>query len=414
MATASRSPSRPSRRRAGITLLILLLIGLSPVFAHAWVLPVEFNQFLLHRVELRNGVLGRSDAWSLVSSAYSSGLDILRRWPSRTPPDRDDPEAMFEYVFSWIPPRAVVYPTEGFYYFRFTCEDDVEVGGNVRIADLDRGQVCFVYYEMAKPEHSPTTFYVTEEHGLEVLKESDYRYRVSYGGKTVEFRMPVPEPLLPSEAQLLPVEEYVGWIHDESGIKFHLIFNHETNSFYKLLDERGGVADTLESLDERFLIGTRTGFVFYDDPDYDRRLLMGVNLESVKRNDYFDGPADQVPFRANLRGKLHVAYPNTMLGDGIDEHGVYVNKVPWVRIAVSPYHRYSSVHEVLERWDTCGSTEDKSELWTSLTKEWWNRDPWLSGVKKKLREEGKVVPGEEDATLAGPFSASDAPPLQGG
>jgi len=60
----------------------------------------------------------------------------------------DDPLAVFGAVLKNLPERAQVYPTENYFYFRFTHKAAV-YAGNIRLAaaDRDRGKVNFAYNE---------------------------------------------------------------------------------------------------------------------------------------------------------------------------------------------------------------------------------------------------------------------------
>ena len=62
---------------------------------------------------------------------------------------------MFAAVLKKLPDRVEVYPTENYYYFRFTQNGVVYVG-NIRLgaADRDRGKVDFAYNEQ------PTDWYL--------------------------------------------------------------------------------------------------------------------------------------------------------------------------------------------------------------------------------------------------------------
>lgn len=365
-----------------------LALGL-PLLVHSTCNPIEFNQFLLQRLASQPGNFHAAEAWAGVKSAFVSGVGILERRPSRTAPELTDSRAMFSHIFSWIPEYAVAYPTERFYYFKLQVGER-EVMGNVRLAELDQGRVSFAYFTLPDKETWIRT--VGAEDGLEVEKLSSSEYRVTFEGKTVTFEIQRSEIRGPSKLATLPAEEVVGQLFDESGIRLFVLYNNATNSFYEVLNDEDGVADELLPVgDTSFVVGKRTGFVFYVDKDYRRTLLVGVDLENVKKNNYLDGPGDQVPIALDLRDKMHVAYPNTLLGDGIDEHGVYLKKNEWSRIAVSPYTRYASLAEFPERLLSCAGEQDRSVFWTCLTKEWWNTAPWRESIFTKLASEGKHV-----------------------
>jgi hypothetical protein len=264
--------------------------------------------------------------------------------------------------------------------------------GNIRIADLDEGKISFAYFVTTNPQEQTRILDVNESNGLRIEKKSDYLYDVSFNGKTVRFKIPKTDFLPPQKTELLPTEEFVGHIHDESGIKLFLLYNHDTNSFYEILDDEGGTPEQFDDLNDGYVLGKRTAFVFFKENNPKRAILTGVFLENIKANNYFDGPGDQVPFRAWLKEKLRVAYPNTFLGDGIDEHGVYLNRPAWTRIAISPYERYSKIEDVVLRRKNCdASTASKSFFWTCLTKEWWNTKNWREGIFEQLKKEGKIL-----------------------
>lgn len=380
------------RRGAPLIVCAVVSLGvLSPFLFHIFFIPIQFNQFLIGRLEFQYGTISISDLFGNLRSAYFSGLDVIRGRGLGVPPPFNDPKGFFSYLFSWIPPYATVYPTERFYYFSTELPGTGEVRGNIRIADADKGKISLAYFKTANKE--TRLLDITEKDGLMVNRISDYIWDITWHGKTVHFRIPETDLTPPQKLRMLPQEEFAGHIHDESGIKFFLLFNQTTNSFYSVLDDENGVADRFTRLDGWHTIGQRTGFIFYEEPNYGRRILVGAHLENVAANNYFDGPGDQVPIRVNLRDRLHKAYPNTMLGDGVDEYGVYLNKPEWVRIAVSPFHRYASYAEVSERGEKCEKqgSEDKAVFWTCLTKEWWNTPAWRNGIYDQLEKEGKKV-----------------------
>ena len=361
----------------------------TPLLLHELKNPVEFNQFLLQDLATRSEGVRSTEALERAKSAFRSGLGILRANPGIEPPPLGDTWGMFDHVFSWVPDYAVVYPTERFYYFALT-NGERKVMGNIRLAELDQGRVSFAYFTVPDKETWITS--VSAEDGLQVDVLSSADYLVSWKGKTVHFHIERTEAIGPANLATLPEEEVLGQLYDESGIRLFVMYNNETNSFYNVLNEEAPAGDVLVPLeDPRFLVGERTGFVFYSDEPFKRKLLVGVALENVKANNYLDGPGDQVPIALDLRDKLHIAYPNTLRGDGIDEHGVYLRTEEWSRIAVSPYIRYVSFDEFPKRLASCEGEQDRSILWTCLTKEWWNTENWRESVFEELESEGKTV-----------------------
>ena len=385
-----RNIIRENKFKITTIVTFIIFITLLPFFFHSFVLPIEFNQFLIQKLEIQYGVISAEDFADMITSSYSSGLNIIFNNPITEKPDFNDPEAVFSYIFSWIPPHAIVYPTEGFYYLSTNLKN-AEISGNVRVADLDKGKLNLAYFTVNETGRRTEGREFTVEDGLGITKISEGVHEVTYKGKTVHFKIAGIENEPPKKLQLLPEEEFVGHIHDEAGIKFFLMYNHQTNSFYDVLDEESGLADFLEEIDEHHVIGKRTGFMYYHDKEYDRKILVGVFLPNIAANNYLDGPGDQVPFWPNLREKLHIAYPNTMLGDGIDEHGVYLNRSEWARIAITPFLRFDDQSYVIEKTSMCTSEAGKSAFWTCLTKEWWNTPSWRQGIFEQLANESKTI-----------------------
>lgn len=294
---------------------------------------------------------------------------------------------MFGYVFDRVPGYSVAYPTEGFYYFQMTLGDR-QVTGNLRLADLDSGKLTFAYFDARTLETSWTV--VDETHGLSVKKHSDHLYTVGYGGRNVRFKLTDVAEKPPRRIRLLDEEAFVGQVYDESGVRFFLLFNDATDSFYYVLNDERGPTERLRPAGTHFLIGERTGFVYYDDPEFNRRVLVGLDYGEVATNTFLDGPPDQVPFRVNVRERLYRAYPGYALGTGVDPTGVTTRDGEWARVAIAPLHRYVSVPDLVDYLAAIvEATEPGSIRWSALTKERWNTVTWLEQVRADLAAEGK-------------------------
>lgn len=378
----------------GIIVLVIALVLLIPLIVHTAFNRVEFNQFLIQRLELSSGLISPENFADMVFSLHSSGVNILSGKTVSAPPSLADPKAVFEYVFSYIPPAAVVYPTEEFYYFE-TDLNGLRIRGNLRVADIPKGTMSFVYFSTDENKPVFQQLDLNADRGVQLEQKNEHLYSVKYKEKTVLFKIPTTHREPPEKTVLYPGEEFVGHIHDESGIKFFLVFNQDTNSFYELLDDEAGVADSFEDLGDQFLLGKRTAFVYFDDSNAKRKILLGVFSKNARANNYFDGPGDQVPIRASLKEKLNIAYPSTILGKGIDEHGVYLNKPEWVRFALTPFQAYNSLLQVTER-KTCEEEPTKSKFWTCLTRESWNTPKWRAEVERQLSAEGKEIPNRNE------------------
>ena len=112
----------------------------------------------------------------------------------------------------------------------------------------------------------------------------------------------------------------------------------------------------------------RDSFFFYSD---DRLVLVGVLSDNIARNNYYDGPFDQVPPNLNIKQELETVYPYVKLRGGIDQHGNFVSQ-HGVRVAISPYIVYSDtsefVKEVSKRFEM--AKRNNTSFLTELVYEW--------------------------------------------
>ncbi len=249
--------------------------------------------------------------------------------------------AVFAFVLASLPGRVKVYPTENYYYFTFLHEG-VPYAGNIRLdaSNRDEGKVSFGYcedYARWKPE-APITFRLLDAaDGVRLEKVDRFRYRLSYGEKTVLFEL---NDLTQSKPPALgPNETFIGPIFDESGLRFLLIYNAKLKIFHYMLDGTAPAADRLFAAKrtDRILIGKRSGFAFYRDHRLDRKILIGVFLGNAELNNYFDGPFDQLPDNfiegETLRQALIAIDPS--LKGRIDRFGVWPGDEE--RYMIAPY-----------------------------------------------------------------------------
>ena len=104
----------------------------------------------------------------------------------------DDPLAVFAAVLKNLPERVQVYPTENYFYFRFT-QNGVVYAGNIRLAaaDRDQGKVNFAYNEQPTDWNAdPKNRHVVlgREQGVTVEKAAPLTYRVTHVGKDRDLR----------------------------------------------------------------------------------------------------------------------------------------------------------------------------------------------------------------------------------
>lgn len=392
MADQSDATARRRRRiRRGLTAAVLAAAFAMalPLAAH-WAAPgpIRFHQFDIVRLDARYGDLTATDLVRTFRSMYAAGWARLVGG-QRKAPDLANSPAMLDYVFSWVPSYAVAYPTEQFYYFR-TKVGEREVWGNLRLGDLPKKKLMFSYFTTPISDSRSCTLEVTERDGLAVDLRAEDVYDVTWRGRTVRFVVADLGRGGPARLKMLPEEESVGHVRDESGLKFFLLYNRDTRAFYYVLDEEGGAAEEFDAAEEGLLVGRRTAFAFHADPDYGRKTLVGAALSNIEANNFYDGPGDQVPIGLDLRDRIYAAYPSAQLGGGIDSHGVMLGRPTWCRYVIGSYMPYVSIREIAERLRSVGTEHPKGRLWTAMTREWWWTPAFVEKTQMLLKAEGKT------------------------
>lgn len=272
----------------------------------------------------------------------------------------DDITGAFGHVFSALPQRVEVYPTENYFYFTFGYKG-LTYAGNMRldVKDRDEGVLHFAYFNQTEPW---STELVTQYRPLSIIdgvrieKVENLLYRVSFNGKSVLFALNDLSDVRPPPQMLGEGESFLGPVFDESGLQFYLMFHEQDKRFMFVLNETGPAAEELVPYsdgDPSILLGTRTGFVFYKDRYLDRKLLIAVYAGNVENNNYFDGPFDQLPDNFiqgdELKNAILTLYPD--LEDEIDRFGNF--KEQEGRFLINPYINYSFLNE-LEAYRRCG------------------------------------------------------------
>lgn len=315
----------------------LLLIGMVPFFARSGATP--------------------SDMKSNSSSEVLFNMNWLRgSWQGANLPQLPDgkkvyPEIRDSYdvvriILKNCPDDCVVYPSEGYFYFKFYSGSRL-ISGNLRFCDSQDGIVHFGYfdeYDRSYSGHGQINHSVNGEvicQGQEV--------KVSFEGMTRIFKLDSSWETKPS-APLLDDEELISGVLDESGHYFHLLYNSKVKQFVFLRDMENECPEQLIPIDfgggGSFLLGLRSRFVFLKLDG--RQILVGVHSDNIKANNFFDGPFDQVPPRLQIKSKLESAYPYVKLRGGIDDHGNF-EEVYGSRVAISPYVKYTAFEEFRSR-----------------------------------------------------------------
>lgn len=235
-------------------------------------------------------------------------------------------DEVFDYIFAHLDSEVMVYPTENYYYFIFKSNGK-EYWGNIRLAvgERDRGILNFVYWNL--PEVHYKKYGASD--GVVIKKINDFRYSVSRGGREVIFNLNQIEQRPPKLTKLKSDEIFVQRTFDESGVGFFLIFNKTIPSFLFILDEE-------RELPENFL--ERSGYIFSVDKNNNRKVLTGVIEENVSRNNYYDGPFDQLADNyikgPEFKNYIEAVYP--ALKGKIDNYGHYLEDEN-NRVAITPY-----------------------------------------------------------------------------
>ena len=265
--------------------------------------------------------------------------------------DLSDVDAVFWHVFSRLPDEVTVYPSENYYYF-IMYTGKRQLWGNIRLAAgrRERGVLSFAYFEfretpyVTEPRVSLSKFFTVAD-GLLIEELDPFKFRVTYDGRSVIFNLHQLSQEPPNLFRLGENETSIMRTFDESGYQFFLIFNEERNFFNWVLNEEEPLSDNLVPLSEDLIVGRKSGFAFWIDEAHDmRKVLVAIRGESASRNDYYDGPFDQLADNyvdvTNISDFMVRAAPS--LAGRIDKYGYFTNRDRPSRVSVSPYYVYFS------------------------------------------------------------------------
>ena len=287
--------------------------------------------------------------------------------------DLQSVDQVFGHIFSRLPDEVTVYPSENYYYFVLYA-DQRQFWGNMRLPSGQRedGLLSFAYFEFDEFPVGQRTgltrskFYDAED-GVIVREISRFVWEVSYEGKSVIFNLHELRQDRPTSFPLAPDESSIERTFDESGIQFFLLFNRTDNYFFWTLNEEEIVGDTLLPFEDEpdFLIGKKSGFVFWIDRDHgNRKILAAIRRLSVNRNDYYDGPFDQLAdnyaLESNVSEYMQRAFPG--LRNRIDEFGYYLDRDRPLRVAISTYYTYLSTLDLSQFIDRLKASDDPTAL----------------------------------------------------
>jgi len=292
--------------------------------------------------------------------------------------DLSNPHAVFNLIFSELNDSVKVYPTENYYYFHFNAWGKT-IWGNLRLdaSDRDQGIIHLGYFQYdengERQDRVGNLKSFSEKDGVIVKRLDRFTYSVEYSGKTVIFRLNDMAISPPNNANLIDDEVFVGPIFDESGLKFFIIYNKEEKHFIYILDEEGYTPEEFVRLNEDLVIGKRTGFALYIDKENNRKILVAVHGNSTDRNNYSDGPFDQLPdnyaSETNIKEYIEEAYPYTK--GTIDEFGGYFGRQS--RVIIFPYDVYYKYEDLAFVKNCKASNLTKSKFYTCITPDFAQR-----------------------------------------
>ncbi len=316
---------------------------------------------MLNEMALRPGI-----AWDGGDSTLKSSMSSPAGEPSF-----DDPRSILRFVMSAAPERAMVYPTERYYYYKFTLGGRV-VSGNIRFADAEDGAFSVGYFDAYNQSDMQVGHFTHGEDGVSARYDAQTgEVALGLDGLSRVFVLDR-SALEPPGFPLLSGEQHVTAVRDESGYFLQLLYYAPGRSLYYVLDDRhprpeGWVRGESQQVEAWF--GERSRFCFVKHPATGRFILVGVNRREISQNTWYDGPFDQVPPRLPLREMLEEAYPYVQDAGGLDEHGNFL-KVEGQRVAISPYRAYESGTELEKDLEAVILDVGDPTAWTAATYEY--------------------------------------------
>lgn len=282
--------------------------------------------------------------------------------------DYDQPESVLRAVLSACPGRATVYPSERYYYFKLHLET-ATIWGNLRFTDAASGVLHLGYfYPEAASAYRFKTFGRAD--GVVVTSIGPHEWRVAAFDLEREFRIDREVVDSPPATELTRWEFHVTALTDESGTSFDLLYNRVLRSFLFVLREDNAPCEVYEHVTSEvgsYMVGCRTGFVFFDDQRINRRVLVAVLASNIARNNEYDGPFDQIPPDLDLGPLVEDVYPYVTGQGGVDLHGNFL-ALPGQRIAISPYQRYDRLDSLIAWLDRCFERAiTRQDLWMQMT-----------------------------------------------
>ena len=280
--------------------------------------------------------------------------------------DLEDIDAVFWRVFSGLPDEITVYPSENYYYYTLYVNGR-QLWGNIRLpaGRRENGVLSFAYFEFkespfqTEPRLSRSKYFLDRD-GLTIEEVDRFTFKVRYRGKEVIFHLHELSLAPPNLFPLGEDEVFIERTFDESGYQFFLLFDERDNFFFWVLNEEEQVPDILESLEDDLLVGRRSGFAFWiDEAHGNRKILAAIRGQSATRNDYYDGPFDQLAdnYVDENRISEYMVKVSPGLEGRIDKYGYFTDRESG-RVSISPYYVYFTLSSLRAFLEEAKQTED--------------------------------------------------------
>lgn len=287
--------------------------------------------------------------------------------------DLTNAQAVFQAVFSRLPDHVFVFPTENYFYWQLRSGGR-EIRGNLRLASgqREKGLLSFAaaeyidFPEDLAPDPSLTlikTF--TADDGVIVSCSNAFSCAVTAFGRTVQFSFSQLPQEAPTKFKLAPGEKLIERTWDESGLQFFLLLDESHGDFLWVLNEEFTHPEHFAEIAENGVLGRRTGFAFWIDAACQKRkVLAGVRQLSVVRNDYYDGPFDQLADNYAASRPLRVSVESALpeYRGRIDLYGYILDAPKPSRVALTNYFRYRDLTEMKSFLQTLSQSTEPRHL----------------------------------------------------
>ena len=279
--------------------------------------------------------------------------------------DLENPLDVFRHFFHReLPPQIHILPSENCLYFVFTAASNRPYRGCMSISRRRSHENGVSFSYLDRETLVGKYIFLDSAHGLRVQWLDNFTLEVTFEGRSrlVFLNRLTVRP--PARAVLRNTESYLGPCHDEYGLSFALCFDTETRCFFWLLDDSSEVPETFVRHNGCLEFGARSKFIFLDDRQLCRRILIGVSAAEMRANNYYDGPFDQLPDNhikngeVELRKYIELNDPDRRYQ--LDEFG-YFKMLKGRRVAITASCSYETLDQltaIAESYEDLGACDE--------------------------------------------------------